>query len=166
MKRVKKMGALAMLLITMNAFANDVPSKNSIHKNEFLGYTGCNDKAYRVYGNQTYEILNTTGVYLYKRTFIVSGKGTQMVTAYYFSKDGNSPVELLTKPIKQNMETEYASNTGIRSVLESAFPSDNKTAEYNTNLKCFKVKYTSNGSATFSEPAKKHFMNAKDTNYR
>jgi hypothetical protein len=192
MKRVKKNGVLAMLLITVNVFAINSSSKITglyksesdfvsnkltypidcasqdgsisadnifkasqivikengkkimVPKTDFFGYRDCNNVAYRFFGNQAYEILDATGFYLYKRTFnMSSGKGSQMVTAYYFSKDGSSSLQLLTK---QNLENEYASNTSFRYALESAFHDDSELTAYDNYLKCFKVKYIFNES--------------------
>ena len=191
MKNLKKMGVSAMLLVTMNAFANDGSKvsglyqnvndfvsnkityqidcnsktdfinpdavfkaskivikengkKYTVAKSGFFGYVDCDNNAYRFYGNEAYEILDAAGFYLYKRTFNVSnGKGSQRVTAYYFSKDGSSSLQLLTK---QNLESEYASNTSFRYALESAFHDDNELTAYDSYLKCFKVKHIFNES--------------------
>jgi hypothetical protein len=187
MNKVKKIGALAMLLITVNASAQDGSSKitglyktesdfvlnkpsnqidcNSkegsinadnfftasskilikengkkytVPKSEFFGYLDCNNKAYKFYGDQAYQILDTQGFYMYKRTFLAPGKGHVQTTAYYFSKPGSNELVALTK---QNMEAAFASDTQFRYALESEFNSDKDLVSYDSYLKNFKVKY-------------------------
>jgi hypothetical protein len=187
MNNVKKIGVLAMLLITVNASAQDGSSKitglyktqddfvsnkltnqigcdskegsikpdnfftaaskilikengkkYTVPKSGFFGYLDCNNKAYQFYGNQTYEIVDTAGFYMYKRTYLTSGKGQTRVTAYYFSKPGSNELLALTK---QNMENAFASDTQFRYALESEFNTDKDLVNYDSYLKSFKVKY-------------------------
>ena len=187
MNKLKKIGVSAMLLIAVNASAQDGSSKvTGLYKNEddfalnkltyqvdcnskdgsikpdnfftasskilvkengkkytvpksdFFGYLDCNNKAYRFCGNQAYEIVDTTGFYMYKRTFTTAGKGGTRVTEYYFSKTGTDGLVALTK---QNMEDAFASDTQFRYALESEFNSDKDLISYDSYLKAYKVKH-------------------------
>jgi hypothetical protein len=187
MNKVKKIGVLALLLITVNASAQDGSSKiTGLYKNEddfalnrltnqidcvskgesikvdnlftassnilikengkkytvpksaYYGYRDCNNKAYRFIGNTVFEIVDTAGFYMYKRSFVTGGKGGTRVTQYFFSKTGNDELVALTK---QNMESAFSSNTQFRYALESEFNSDKELVNYDSYLKSYKVKY-------------------------
>jgi hypothetical protein len=75
---------------------------------------------------------------MYKRTYLIPGKGMQRITQYYFSTDGSTALQLLTK---QNLETAFASNTQFRYALENTFKNDSELTAYDNYLKCYKVKY-------------------------
>jgi len=187
MNKLKKIGAAAMLLITVNASAQDGSSKITglyknesdfvlnkltyqiscdskgesikadnfflasseilvkengkkitVPKNQFYGYVDCNNKVYRFIGNTAYEIIDTAGFYMYKRTFVSNGKGCVRVTQYFFSKTSNDALVTLTK---QNMESAFASDTQFRYALESEFNSDKDLTSYDNYLKSFKIKH-------------------------
>jgi hypothetical protein len=120
--------------------------KYTVSKNEFFGYLDCNNKAYRFYGNDIYEIVDTAGFYMYRRTYLPAGKGSVKVTAYYFNKPGSDELLALTK---QNMEKVFASDIQFRYAVESEFRTDKDLVSYDSYLKKFKVKYL------YSETARK-----------
>jgi hypothetical protein len=187
MKKIKHIGVIAVLLVSINAFAQenasskisglykteddyvankltyeqDCNSKQGkinadrvfqpatilikgneanqvVSKKDFFGYVDCNKKAYRFYGNEAYEILDSKGFYIYEHTIIKMVKGYERVTEYCFSKNGTDAMQLLT--IK-NLENTFASNTRFRYALESTFHSDKDLIAYDQYSQCYKIKY-------------------------
>jgi hypothetical protein len=111
-------------------------------KKDFFGYHSCNGKDYRFYKNEMLEIVDTTAFYLYKHTALepgAGGKGYATVTRYYFSKTGNSDVQLLTVA---NLEETFSANAKFRYALENYYARNDKgLMDYDSYGKMYKVKY-------------------------
>lgn len=110
-------------------------------KKNFFGYHSCNGKDYRFYKNQELEIIDITSFYLYKHTALepgAGGKGYATVTKYYFSKTGNSDVQLLTVA---NLEETFSGNAKFRYALENYSRSDKNLMDYDQYGKIYKIKY-------------------------
>jgi hypothetical protein len=94
---------------------------------------------YRHIGHHTYQILDTTGFYLYSCNKLVQGeKIARPTTVYYFSVKANDPVQELTLA---NLEKAFAENTRFRYELEAQFRSDKDLIAYDGLLKTYKLKY-------------------------
>jgi len=106
-------------------------------KVELFGYRDGN-KDYRFFNNETYEIVDTVGFYIYARTGFEKSKGSIQVTKYYFSKTGTDSLQSLTL---QNLKSAYPERTGFRYALDAQFSSDRKLLAYDAQLKCYKVKH-------------------------
>ncbi|HTB53283.1 MAG TPA: hypothetical protein VK718_10980 [Ferruginibacter sp.] len=112
--------------------------KFDVAKKDFFGYKDCSNKSYRFFDGKVYEIVDTAGFYMYKRTALASGKGYVMVTEYYFSIDAGSPLQVLSK---SNLENAFAANTRFRYAIQTAFQNNNELSAYDSYLKCYKVKH-------------------------
>jgi hypothetical protein len=105
-----------------------------------LFYAGfLNAHEYRQVGDRKYEIVDTTGFYLYSYKMLVQGeKIARPETVYFFSVDKDSPVFELTMP---NLENAFASNAKFRYSLEASFRSDKQLMAYDKAIKMYKIKY-------------------------
>lgn len=113
--------------------------KHKLHKSDIYGYTTGNNNNYRFVNNEVYQIVDTTGFYLY--TAYMPGVGEKATFAekdYFFSKDATSIPQPLTV---ENLHKEFASNTRFRYAADEFFTSNKKLTEYDSNLHCYKLKY-------------------------
>ena len=99
----------------------------------------------RIYGNATYEILDTTSFYLYKRTRIVNiTKGSlQPVTEYSFSVNADAPIQPLSIEV---LKQAYPDNTEFHYLLDGHFQTNAALLQYDPFLKMYKLKYLFNKS--------------------
>lgn len=66
-----------------------------ILKAELFGYSD-GKNTYRFFGNKTYQILDTTGFYLYSKSAYPREKGSALQLQYFFSVNGSDPILPLT----------------------------------------------------------------------
>jgi len=100
---------------------------------------------YRQVGHRAYQVLDTTGFYLYSYNKLVQGeKIARPTTVYYFSVKANDPVQELTL---MNLEKAFAENPRFRYALEAQFRSDKDLIAYDGLLKTYKIKYVYNQSS-------------------
>jgi hypothetical protein len=93
---------------------------------------------YRHVGHRAYQVLDTTGFYLYSYNKLVQGeKIARPTTVYYFSVKADDPVQELTLV---NLEKAFAENTRFRYALEAQFRSDKDLIAYDGLLKTYKIK--------------------------
>jgi hypothetical protein len=119
--------------------AND--KKYIVLKKDFYGYHDCTGKDFRFYNNKLYEILDTASFYLYRHTALEpgnGGKGYATVTKYYFSKKGNSTMQLLSV---NNLMNAFPQNVKFHYALETYVHNDNGLMDYDSYSKCYKLKY-------------------------
>ncbi len=109
----------------------------SLQKSELFGYHDCDGSNYRFYGNQMYKIADSNGFYVYTRLEYEPGKSSYKVMKYYFSKDGNSPVESLTI---QHLAKAFSANIKFCYAVKG-FTSDSQLAEFDIFLQTYKIKY-------------------------
>ena len=96
---------------------------------------------YRYVGGSAYTVLDSTDFYLYQRYApqeAVKGAATVMKNEYFFSLDGQSPIEPLTL---SNLEKAFASNTRFRYALEAHFYRNGDLISFDPYLKEYKIKY-------------------------
>lgn len=94
---------------------------------------------YRHIGHRAYQILDTTGFYLYSYNKLVQGeKIARPTTVYYFSVKADDPVQELTLA---NLENTFRANTRFRYSMESEFRSDKELIAYDGVLKTYKIEY-------------------------
>ena len=111
---------------------------NILAKDEVFGYR-LKGKDYRFYKNGAYQIADTAGFYLYKRTELTAGRKNQVPQpVYYFSKTASSPLLKLTIG---NLNSEYQQQTDFRYALTDFFKSDAQLTSYDPRLKTYQLKY-------------------------
>ncbi len=94
------------------------------NKNEIFGYRTCDDKNYRFYKKNEYEILNKDKLTLYSQssTTTISGqKGIFTITNYFFSSSFSSDLIPLTS---QNLKNQYPGNHKFHDMLDAQFEND------------------------------------------
>jgi hypothetical protein len=106
-------------------------------KVELFGYRD-GSKDYRFFNNESYEIIDTAGFYIYARSGFERGKGSIPVTKYYFSRKSMDSLQELTI---RNLKAAFAGRNNFRYALDAQFSSDRKLLTYDNELKCYKVKY-------------------------
>jgi hypothetical protein len=115
--------------------------KFNVYKKDFFGFADCDKTAFRFFENNAYQIIDTAGFYMYKRTGMKSGKGYAKISTYYFSKGATTQLERLTH---ENLRNTFSSNPKFLYELERDCKNDTELSEYVGYLKSFKVKYVFN----------------------
>jgi hypothetical protein len=96
---------------------------------------------YRIFQNSSYKIVDTAGFYLYYRYVQyeqTKGKGLIKKDEYFFSKDSNSDIQLLTI---ENLKKAYPENHRFHYDIDAHFWSDRELMEYDPYTKMYKLKY-------------------------
>jgi hypothetical protein len=106
-------------------------------KVELFGYRD-GDRDYRFFNNEAYEILDTTGFYIYAHSGFEKTKGSIPVTKYYFSRTGMDSLQELTI---HNLKAAFPEKNNFRYALDAQFGSDRKLLSYDNEMKCYKLKY-------------------------
>lgn len=111
--------------------------KQSFSKNDLFGYHD-NNNDYRFYGSKAYQIIDTTGFYIYSFDKLAQqGKGPRPTRVYYFSKNPNTDVLPLTP---ENIAKAFPKNTRFRYMVEVASKTDIKLDAYDTQTNAYKIK--------------------------
>lgn len=111
--------------------------KQSISKNDLFGYHD-NNNDYRFYGSKAYQIIDTTGFYIYSFDKLVQqGKGPRPTRVYYFSKNPNTDVLPLTP---ENIAKAFPKNHKFRYMVELASKTDIKLDAYDSQANEYKIK--------------------------
>jgi hypothetical protein len=110
--------------------------KYYILKVELFGYSD-GKRNFRFYEDQTYEILDTAGFYLYAKSALPKEKGSIVKTQYFFSKSGSDSILPLTI---ENLKAAFPDKTAFRYALDAQFGHDSRLLEYDNELKTYKLK--------------------------
>jgi hypothetical protein len=111
--------------------------KQSISKNDLFGYHD-NNNDYRFYGSKAYQIIDTTGFYIYSFDKLVQqGKGPRPTRVYYFSKTPNTDVLPLAP---ENIAKAFPKNPRFRHMVEVASKTDIKLDTYDSQANEYKIK--------------------------
>ena len=99
------------------------------------------NKKYRVYENNNYQIIDTSVFITYYRymnsdkpkgaAFIKEGK-------YFFSQHAASPIQLLTS---ENLKNTFPENLPFHYALDAQFKSNQDLMAYDSYCGCYKLKY-------------------------
>jgi len=120
--------------------------KHSFDKYKTYGYQNCDNEIYRFFGKDAYQIIDTTEFYLYYRyqqVEKVKGKGLVKTDEYFFSKDGGSPIQMLTA---ENLKRAFPDNHPFHYAIDSHFRTDQELISYDSFSGCYKLKYLYNQS--------------------
>jgi hypothetical protein len=118
--------------------------KHFFDKTKIFGYQTCDNKVYRFFGKDAYQILDTAKFCLYYRYHQVEkikGKGLIKEDEYYFSRNAGSPLETLTAA---NLKAAFPDNHSFHYAIDSQIKSDQDLIAYVSFDKCYKVKYIYN----------------------
>jgi hypothetical protein len=129
------------LQVSSNGFVVLNGGKHQFETNKINVFQKGDNQSYRIFGKDKYQILDTVDFFLYYR-YGQSGKtkGAALVKAaeYYFSKDGVSPIQLLTA---ENLKRTFPDNNAFHYAIDSHFKTDKDLIAYDPYIKCYKIKY-------------------------
>lgn len=109
-----------------------------IPKNQLFGYRDSNNNDYRFNDGKAYQIIDTTGFYIYSYDKLVQqGKGPKPTRVYFFSKKTDDTILPLTA---ENIAVAFPENTKFKYMVEVASKSDIKLDAYDAQLNEYKIK--------------------------
>ncbi len=113
--------------------------KYSYEKKDVFGFRDADNKDFRFFNNQEYEILDGAFFYLYRYHIYVSNGKTQVQKpAYFISKEVNSKILPLTM---DNLKNFFPNNHKFHDMLDVAFKSDEDLSAYDVYHKTYKIKH-------------------------
>lgn len=107
-----------------------------ILKVELFGYSD-GKNTYRFFNNQTYQILDTTGFYLYAKSALPREKGSVAQLQYFFSVSGSGAILPLTI---DNLKAAFPNREAFRYALDCQFGRDSRLLEYDAQSRAYKLK--------------------------
>jgi hypothetical protein len=120
--------------------------KHAFDRSQIFGYRSCNNKNYRFFNNEIYQIIDTLDFYMYyqyKSEELNKGKGLVKTDEYYFSRNGNDGIEPLNS---DNLKRAFPGNARFHYALDANFKSDKDLMAYDPYQKIYKIKYLYNES--------------------
>jgi hypothetical protein len=96
---------------------------------------------YRIYEKESYLILDTAAFCLYYRyESEEKTKGKELVKTeeYFFSKDAQSPIQLLTA---DNLKRTFPDNLPFHYAIDAEFRNNKDLIAYDSYCGCYKIKY-------------------------
>ena len=107
-------------------------------KSEIYGYHDSYNNDYRFHDNKAYQIIDTTGFYIYSYDKLVQqGKGPRPTRVYYFSKKTDDAMLPLNA---ENIAKAFTKNPKFRYMVEVASIYDVKLDAYDTESNAYKIK--------------------------
>lgn len=114
-------------------------NKYKLKKSEIFGYKDCNEREYRFYKNNEFEIAESRKMVIYATTQDVPNtKGFTIAHLYYFSTALDGKIMALTI---ENLKNTYPDNYKLIDMLDSYFKDDHIISEYDAFNKMYKVNY-------------------------
>ncbi len=114
--------------------------KHVFDKSKTYGYRSCDNKNYRFYNHQIFEILDTADFCLYYEYKTESvEKGVLLKEKEYFFSAG--PQNAIYPLTLTNLDNVFADNPKFRYALNEHFNSGNNLVDYDPYLKMYKIKY-------------------------
>jgi len=146
MKTLKTMlGVSVIILISKNAIPQTTSTATSklylAQDNSSQHTLSYKHKNCRWYNKAAYQIVDTESFYIYYRYQSeeqIKGKGLIKTDEYFFSMNGNSPIQLLTI---DNLKNSFPENHHFHYLLDAIFRSDKELLAYDNFLKTYKIKY-------------------------
>jgi hypothetical protein len=111
--------------------------KQVFSKNQLFGYHD-NNTDYRFYDNKAYQVVDTTGFYIYSYDKLIEqGKGPKPTTVYYFSTRADGKIIALTP---ENIAVAFPKNHKFRYMVDVESKSDIKLDAYDNTAAEYKIK--------------------------
>jgi hypothetical protein len=112
--------------------------KQQFLKNTLFGYHDNYNQDYRFFDNKAYQVIDTTGFYIYSYDKLIQqGKGPKPTRTYYFSRKADSPVLPLTP---ENIAMAFPKNHKFRYMVEVEAKADMKLDAYDNSADEYKIK--------------------------
>jgi hypothetical protein len=121
--------------------------KHEFNKKKIYGYRSFDNKNYRFYNGEAYLIIDTSGFYMYyqyKSEENIKGKEPIKKDEYFFSKNADDDLKLLTI---ENLKNAFPANHHFHYDLDANFRSGSDLVAYDSFQKIYKIKYWYNQSA-------------------
>jgi hypothetical protein len=115
--------------------------RQTLDKDLLYGYSNCHGKRFRFYQHEAYEILDTSGFYLYYQYRSVEetrGKSLIKTDQYFFSRTDTENLIPLTV---ENLEEAFPDNEKFHYALEANFNRDVDLVAYDRFQKIYKIEY-------------------------
>jgi hypothetical protein len=120
--------------------------KHEFNKKKVYGYRNCQNKNYRFYNGEAYLLIDTASFYIYyqyRQEEHVRGKGLIKKDEYFFSKNADGDLQLLTI---ENLKNSFPENHNFHYAIDASFRSDKDLMAYDSFRKNYKIKYLYNQS--------------------
>ena len=118
--------------------------KQFFEKSKLFGYHDGANNDYRFFDNKAYQIVDTTGFYIYSYEKLVQqGKGPKPTRVYFFSKKPGSEILSLTP---ENIAMAFPKNHKFRYMVDVEAKSDIKLDAYDNVASEYKIKELFNES--------------------
>jgi hypothetical protein len=112
--------------------------KQQIAKSSLFGYHDSNNNDYRFFGNKAYQIVDTTGFYIYSYDRLAQqGKGPKPMRTYYFSTKNSNAILPLTP---ENIAIAFPKNQRFRNMVEVESKADIRLDAYDNVSSEYKIK--------------------------
>ena len=126
-------------------------SSYTFHKDSIFAYRDKENRIYRLYGRESYEILNPKEkILIYSHTSLGGNKNTQSIVKYYFSSSSEGKIQTLTK---WNLKTSFPTDSVFHELLDMYFRTDDELMNYDSFYKIYKI----NRAYQFSKEEKHSF---------
>ncbi len=123
-----------MVYVTVNG------EKHGFERTKVYGYRSCDNKNYRFYDKEIYQIINTVGFFMYYqfKTESVAKGSLVKKDAYFFSAEANGQILNLNKA---NLNRTFAHNENFCYKVDEDFNSEKDLVTYDPYLKGYKIQY-------------------------
>jgi hypothetical protein len=115
--------------------------KHIFNKKDVYGYRNCQNKSYRFYNGDAYQLMDTLYFYIYyKYAPAESPKGREMIKKdeYFFSVLPDGVLQALTI---ENLKNAFPDNHNFHYSIDANFKLDRDLMAYDKFQKCYKIKY-------------------------
>lgn len=112
--------------------------KITLPKSTIFGYHDAYNNDYRFYDSKAYQVIDTTGFYIYSYDRLAQqGKGPRPTRTYYFGRKNDSRILPLTS---DNIALAFPKNNKFKYMVEVASKSDIKLDTYDAGAGEYKIK--------------------------
>lgn len=106
-------------------------------KDSVYGIKYCDGSIVRIFNTSEYPLINPDEkVMIYKIVSGTGGKGSPIITRYYFSKDAKAKIQELTI---YNVKAAFPDNHKFHDLIDMEFHSDDELAQYDNFHKIMKI---------------------------
>ncbi|MFY9308267.1 MAG: hypothetical protein WAQ28_04370 [Bacteroidia bacterium] len=106
-------------------------------KDSIYGIKYCDGSIVRIYNNSEYPLINPDEkIMIYKVVSGTGGKGSPIITRYYFSKDAKGKIQELTI---YNIKAAFPDNHKFHDLVDMEFHSNDELTQYDNFHKIMKI---------------------------
>ena len=113
--------------------------KKTYLKNDIYGYRDCENRVWRFYNKQEYEILEAKNVYIYAiEKIVINGIVIERDPIYYFSDGPNGEIKKLTTA---NLKATYPNNQTLNNILDAYIETNQDIKGFDATRKTYIANY-------------------------